>query len=140
MPTLDDAITLAHRAHAGQVDKAGQPYITHPLRLMDAVATDEEKIVAVLHDVVEDSDVTINDLRAAGYSAAVVEAIACLTKREGEQYEAFIQRAASNVLAKKIKIVDLHDNMDMGRIAYPTKQDYARLEKYRHALQILQQS
>ena len=109
MPTLERAIEIARKAHEGQVDKAGAPYIGHPLRVMDRVP-EEAKIAAVLHDVVEDSSVTLSDLRAEGFPESVVEAVEALTKRPGETYELFILRAASNDIARTVKLADLHDN------------------------------
>src|SRR4051812_23848766 len=105
MPTLEDAIILSATKHAGQPNKDGKPYILHPLRVMLAMDTDEERIAAVLHDVVEDSDVTLDALRTLGYSDAVVDAIDSVTKRPEEEndYEAFIRRAKSgSALARKV--------------------------------------
>lgn len=84
MSTIERAIEIAARAHAGQVDKAGAPYILHPLRVMLAVKTEEQQMAAVLHDVVEDTEVTFNELRAEGFAANVLEAVKALTKRDGE--------------------------------------------------------
>ena len=136
-PTLQDAIALARQAHAGQVDKAGAPYIDHPLRMAASLDNEEARIVAVLHDVVEDTSVTLDDLRAAGYSAEIIAAVDGLTRREDESYEEFIQRAAANPLARLVKIADLRDNMNLARIARPTQKDHQRLERYRQALQVL---
>ena len=99
MSNLEKAIAIAMDAHAGQLDKAGQPYILHPLRLMFRFEIEVEQIVAVMHDVVEDSEVTLGDLRGSLFSEQIVEAIDCLTKREGEAYEDFITRVLSNDLA-----------------------------------------
>jgi (p)ppGpp synthase/HD superfamily hydrolase len=137
-PTLQDAITLARQAHAGQVDKAGAPYIEHPLRMVDTLDDTEGKIVAVLHDVVEDTEVTLDDLRKAGYSPEVVAAVDGLTRRVEETYEEFIRRAATDPLARQVKIADLRDNMNLARIAEPTVRDYERLKRYERALQVLE--
>ncbi len=137
MPTVEDAIALARRAHAGQVDKAGAPYISHPLRLMEAMDTDEERMVAVLHDVVEDSDVTLANLLDAGYPSAVVQAVELLTKPEHEDYFDYVRRVKQNPLARKVKLADLRDNMNRTRIARPTEKDDRRIEKYQQALEIL---
>ena len=107
MPTLEDAISLAMEAHRGQRDKAGAPYILHPLRVMLSMETETEMIVAVLHDVVEDGGITIDDLRKAGYSGEIVNAIDHLTRLDGEEYDQFIDRVKGNPLARKVKIVDL---------------------------------
>ena len=136
--TLERAIAIAAMAHEGQVDKAGAPYVLHPLRMMLAVTTPEARIAAVLHDVVEDTPVTLEQLRAEGFSAAVIEAVEALTKREGEDYEAFIRRVAPNPIAREVKLADLRDNSDLTRIAEPTEKDRARIEKYRRAIATLQ--
>lgn len=128
---LSKAIEIATEAHDGQVDKAGQPYIGHPLRVMAMGTTEEEKIVGVLHDVVEDSDWTFERLTAEGFSSEVVDALRCVTKlSESEPYDKFIQRVKANPLAVKVKINDLTDNMDIRRLAYISEKDVKRLRKY----------
>ena len=134
---LERAIAIAAEAHAGQVDKGGAPYILHPLRVMLSVSQPQERIVAVLHDVVEDSDWTFEALREAGFSAAVVAALKALTKIEGETYEAFIQRARANPVARAVKLADIADNSDLSRIPQPTTEDHWRMEKYRRAAEAL---
>ena len=138
MATLERAIEIAVKAHAGQVDKAGQPYVLHPLRMMLAVTTPEARLAAVLHDVVEDTAVTLDELRAEGFPASVLEAVDALTKRENEDYEAFIRRVAPNPIAREVKLADLRDNSDLSRIAEPTERDFARVEKYRRAIGYLE--
>ena len=133
VPTLEDAIALALRAHRGQVDKAGEPYVLHPLRLLARFRDRPAQLTAVLHDVVEDSSVTLADLRADGYPEAVVAAVECLTRRAGESYEAFIARLAENPLAQRVKLADLEDNLDVRRLPAITEADQARLERYRRA-------
>lgn len=130
---LEDAILLAAQAHRGQTDKSGQPYILHPLRMLARLRTEDEMIVAMLHDVVEDTPHTLDDLRRAGYAEHILEAIDGLTRREGETYEDFIQRAKANPLALTVKLADLEDNMDIRRIADPQEGDFERLRRYRHA-------
>jgi (p)ppGpp synthase/HD superfamily hydrolase len=130
MSTLERAIEIAARSHAGQVDKAGQPYILHPLRLMLAVTAPEERIAAVLHDVVEDTPVTLDDLAAAGFSRDVLTAVAALTKLEGESRIAAAQRAAQNPIARVVKLADVADNIDLSRISVPTEKDFVRLREY----------
>ncbi len=137
MSTLEHAIALAARAHAGQVDKAGAPYILHPLRVMMRVGSLEQKMAAVLHDVVEDSDTTLQDLARAGFAPAVVRAVGALTKGAGEDYIDFVRRAARDPIARHVKLADLEDNMDLSRLPAPTEQDHARIEKYRRARQAL---
>lgn len=131
MPNLEDAILLATGAHRGQKDKGGAPYILHPLRLMLKVDTDSERMAAILHDVVEDTTVTLKDLRDAGYPEPVLEAVDCLTRRKGELYEDFIRRIKPNPIARKVKLADLEDNMDLSRIPRPESKDLERADKYR---------
>jgi (p)ppGpp synthase/HD superfamily hydrolase len=135
---LENAIALAAKAHSGQVDKAGAPYILHPLRMMLKLATPEERMAAVLHDVVEDCGVTLDDLRTGGFSEAVVAAVDALTKRDGESYEDFVARAALDAVGRRVKLADLEDNSDLSRIANPTPSDFERLEKYKRAIAFLQ--
>ena len=132
-PTLEDAIELALKAHRGQVDRGGQPYILHPLRIMTKLDTDTERIIAVLHDVVEDTDFTLDDLRKMGYPDVIVDAVNALSRREGESYEAFIQRIKPNPLAVRVKLQDLLDNMDLRRWALLQVGDLERLQRYQNA-------
>jgi (p)ppGpp synthase/HD superfamily hydrolase len=134
---LDHAIAIAIKAHSGQVDKAGQPYILHPLRIMFKFQSEDEMIVAVMHDVVEDSEVTFSNLNEKGFSDKVIDAIECLTKRTNEDYESFIMRASKNSIAKKIKIEDIRDNLDLTRLHKITEKDLQRIEKYHRALKML---
>lgn len=130
MAGLEDAIALAVAAHKGQRDKTGAPYILHPLRMMLAVDGDVARMAAVLHDVVEDTGRTLDDLRAQGFPEEVVEAVGHLTKREGESYEAFVERAAAHPIARRVKIADLEDNMDVRRLPAVTEKDRERLARY----------
>ncbi|HOQ36958.1 MAG TPA: GTP pyrophosphokinase [Acetivibrio sp.] len=130
---LDKAIRIAATAHEGQTDKAGQPYILHPLRVMFMLRKETEKICAVLHDVFEDTDITIEYLRKEGFSEEVLIALNALTRRENESYDDFIGRVIENKTACKVKLADLSDNMDLSRISNPTREDYNRIEKYRKA-------
>lgn len=128
---LNKAIEIATKAHEGQIDKAGKPYIGHPLRVMNMGVTDDEMIVGVLHDVVEDSDWTFDRLAAKGFSTEVIEALRCVTKlSESESYDKFIERIKANPLAVKVKLNDLMDNMDVRRLAYISEKDMKRLRKY----------
>ncbi|QSQ18059.1 HD domain-containing protein [Myxococcus landrumensis] len=133
MPTLEDAIALAVEAHRGQRDKAGQPYVLHPLRLMLKLETEEERTVAVLHDVVEDTPWTLERLRERGYPAPVLRALEGLTRRKDESYEAFIERLRPDALARRVKLADLEDNMDVRRLTAVTAKDTERLARYRAA-------
>ncbi len=135
--TIDDAIQIAAEAHKGIKDKAGAPYILHPLRMMMRMKTESEMMTAILHDVVEDtrdnSDKhkwTIERLRERGFSEEVLEAIESVTNSEGESYEKFIERAGKNPIARQVKIADLEDNMDIKRLDALTDKDADRLAKY----------
>ncbi|MHC8362419.1 HD domain-containing protein [Pseudomonas sp. LS2P72] len=135
--TLERAIAIAAAAHQGQVDKGGSPYILHPLKVMLRVATLEERIVAVLHDVVEDCGISLDDLRKEGFSEVVLTAIESITKVPGESYEAFVERAAQNPIGRVVKLADLEENSDLSRIAQPSWEDLERIEKYRRAIGVL---
>jgi len=130
---IEKAILIAVNAHRHQVDKGGNPYIFHPLRLMFSREDETEKICAVLHDVIEDTDVTLDYLREQGFSEEVLSALDALTRRKDETYEEFIDRIIENKLACNVKLADLNDNMDISRIKNPTEKDYERLEKYKKA-------
>lgn len=137
MASLERAIEIAVLSHASQKDKAGAPYILHPLRLMLQMHSNEERIVAVLHDVVEDTSVTFEDLEAEGFSEAVLAALRLLTHDTEVDYFDYVAEIGGNQLATRVKLADIEDNLDMNRIANPTHKDFARLEKYRAALEIL---
>jgi (p)ppGpp synthase/HD superfamily hydrolase len=127
---LEKAIAIAVEAHRGQKDRYGAPYILHPLRVMARVQRTRQQIVAVLHDVVEDSDWSFEDLLREGFPREVVEAVRALTKREGEDYTAFTARAGSDPLARPVKVADLEDNMDLRRAGGLPADDLPRFEKY----------
>lgn len=128
---LDRAKAIATSAHEGQVDKAGKPYIEHPMRVMNMGKTVEEKIAGVLHDVVEDSDWTFEMLEKEGIPKDVMDALRCVTKlSEDEDYDHFIERVKTNPLAVKVKLNDLKDNMDITRLGEVTEKDLGRLNKY----------
>ncbi|GAA0760933.1 HD domain-containing protein [Ideonella azotifigens] len=140
MSTLERAIEIAAAAHAGQVDKAGQPYILHPLRVMLRVSGEHARMAAVLHDVVEDTDVTLARLAAEGFAPEVVAAVEALTKRPGETRMAAAARAAVDTIARSVKLADNAENMDLSRIPNPTEKDHARLEEYRAVRALLLQA
>jgi (p)ppGpp synthase/HD superfamily hydrolase len=130
MSTLVKAIEIALQAHRDQTDKGGVPLVLHPLRVMMKMDTDEERIAAVLHDVVEDSYWTLEDLRKVCFSEAILELIDLLSRRKGESYEHFIDRIKVNPTAIKIKLADLEDNMDPKRLPGLTPKDVDRLNRY----------
>ena len=135
---LERAIEIAVQGHKGKVDKGGSPYIMQPLAVMFSLSTDDERIVAVLHDVVEDTDWTFEMLAAEGFSEAIIEALKSVTKDAGDKdYFAFVQRAKDNPMGRQVKIADLKHNMDVTRIKELTEKDMARLSKYKKALELL---
>jgi (p)ppGpp synthase/HD superfamily hydrolase len=133
MANLEHAILLAVNVHRGQTDKAGAPYILHPLRMMMRMQTDAERMAAVLHDVVEDTPWTLEALRAEGFPDEVLEAVDRLTRRAGEPYDDFVRRAAEHPVARRVNIADLEDNLDVRRIAQVTEKDAERLTRYHRA-------
>jgi (p)ppGpp synthase/HD superfamily hydrolase len=139
MATLEKAILIAAQAHLGQRDKGGAPYILHPLRMMMRMESEATMMAAVLHDVVEDSDWTLEQLRGEGFSEEVLLAVDCLTRRDGESYDEFVARAQANPIARRVKIADLEDNMNVKRIGEMTPKDLARIEKYHRAWRILKE-
>lgn len=133
MATIERAIQIATEAHAGQKDKAGQPYLLHPLRIMMQMDSLEKMIIAALHDVVEDSQWTLEDLRQEGFSETVINAVDSLSRREGETYDAYIERVKLNLTAIPIKLGDLQDNADIMRLNRLTESDWERLNRYHRA-------
>jgi|GEM_PF-163926 len=137
---IETAIAVAVGAHKGQKDKAGAPYILHPLRLMFQMETEEEMIVAVLHDVIEDGGLSVKYLTdTRGFDRRVAEGVESVTRRDGESYEDFVVRAGLHPLGSKIKYADILDNMNLTRIASLTERDLKRVEKYHLALGTLKE-
>lgn len=134
---LGRAVAIAAVAHQDQVDKANAPYILHPLRLMLRGKTTLEQIVAVLHDVVEDSDWTLERLEAEGFPIEAIAALDCLTRRSDESYDKFIDRVLTSPLAARVKRYDLEDNMTLTRMAVLTNKDVERLQRYHSVYQRL---
>lgn len=137
MATLEKAIQIAAQAHEGQKDKSGAPYILHPLRMMMRMESEAAMIAAVLHDVVEDSDWTLEQLRGEGFSEEVLQAVDYLTSRDSESYDEFIARVETSAIARQVKIADLEDNMNVKRIGEMSPKDLARIEKYHRAWRAL---
>ena len=131
------AFEIAKEAHAGQTDKAGLDYILHPLQVAAEMTTDEEKAVALLHDIIEDTDVTASELLAKGLSAVVVEAVEALTKKTDQNYAAYLAGVKKNRLATAVKLADLKHNSDLSRLEKITQKDRDRAEKYRKAIEYL---
>ncbi len=139
MPTLEDAIILATNAHKGQKDRNDEPYIMHPIRVMAQLWRHDERMVAVLHDVIEDTSVTLDDLRKAGYTDRIVDAVDAISRRKdaGESFSQYIQRVKKNPLATKVKIADLRDNSNLDRLPKVEAHDLRRLDRYNRAMQYL---
>ena len=139
--SIRKAIKIAFNAHIDQVDKAGVPYIFHPWEVAQLVGDDENAIiVALLHDVIEDTDITIEDLRGEGFSEDILTGILNLTKKENEDYFDFVKRAKQNELSRKVKIADITHNMRLDRLSNWTEYDLQRREKYQKALDYLKQN
>lgn len=140
MTLIAKALEIAQTVHAQQVDKTGAPYLLHVMRVMYRGQTEDEKICGLLHDVVEDSATTFEDLQNAGFSEHIIAALRCLTKTsENENYEEFIRRVKSNALAVRVKLNDLEDNMDIRRLSVIGEKEAARLNKYLKAYKKLTQ-
>jgi len=133
MMTLEQAISIASLAHEGQLDKGGEPYILHPLRVMMKLKDEKQRIIAVLHDIIEDTKLTDQDLLNQGLDYELVNHILTLTRRKNESYDDYIDRISQDELAINVKLADLEDNMNMSRIKNPTGKDYDRMVKYGNA-------
>jgi (p)ppGpp synthase/HD superfamily hydrolase len=138
-PGLEEALFLAVEAHRGQIYPAPEPepYILHPLRVMLGVTSRVAQIVAVLHDVVEDSDTTFGALAELGFSQAIVDALDCITHRPEEAYDDYVDRLAANPIARQVKLSDLRDNLANNRALPPTPENLARIARYERALRTL---
>lgn len=137
MGRYTDALEFAMQKHEGQLDKGGKPYILHPIEVALSLYKESDKIVALLHDVLEDTDATIDDLRAIGLLSEEIDAIQLLTKPKKEDYIHYVKRVAENPIARRVKMADLRHNMDLDRLSEITEKDIKRKEKYEHAYQIL---
>jgi len=140
MADLESAILYATAAHRGQTGRDEQPYILHPLRMMLRFTSDAEQTVAVLHDIVEKTVTSLDDLRRAGFAAGIIEAVDALTRREGESYEDLIERAAANPLARAVKIADLEDHLDLRHAGEIKEDDLERMRRQHRAWRRLTQT
>lgn len=138
MTLIETSLRIALRAYAGKTDKSGREYILHPLRVMAKMETDLEMSAALLHDVIEDSDITPEELLAEGIPAEVVEAVQHLTRNQGEEYQDFVARAKQNKIAARVKIADIEDNINVLRLPTLNETDLARVQKYHAAWRLLQ--
>ena len=137
MTLYDLALAIAQEAHKGQVDKAGIDYINHPIYVASLVETGEEKAAALLHDVIEDSDMTLSDLLNRGIPSEVLQAVSILTKDKKLTYQEYLSRVKTNEIARKVKLADLKHNSDLSRISNPSEKDFSRSEKYKKAIEFL---
>lgn len=140
MATIEKALQIAAKAHESQTDKDGQPYILHPLRVMHRVEGLEAQIIAVLHDVVEDTKVTLDDLRAAGFSETILDGVRCVTHGKKESYADYVVRCKAHPLGRQVKLADLEDNSRLARLLLRPDRlegDLKRLRKYVFAYKFL---
>lgn len=138
---LEQALALAAQHHAGQTDQAGYPYMAHVRRVVDSVNGPDEKLAGALHDLLEDTPATADDLLSAGCPPRVVEAVEALTRRPAEDYETFVARAARDPIARVVKRADVADNADEGRLALLPGELAVRLRsKYARAVEILNEA
>ena len=133
----EKAYEIAKKAHLGQIDKAGEDYIKHPEKVASFVNSDEEKAVAYLHDVIEDTELTLEDLREYGFSKEVLEAVDVITKKKGQDYQTYLNSVKENKLARVVKLADLRHNSDLTRLINITEKDIERKEKYQKAIDFL---
>lgn len=134
---LEKAIAIAVEAHRGQIDKAGKPYILHPMRVMLAGKTEEEMICGILHDVIEDTPVSIEMLKEEGFSDTILDALARLTHDRSVPYQVYIEAIPPNPLAIQVKLYDLHDNLNRERLGILTQEDERRMTKYKKSQEYL---
>ena len=130
------AMVIAYEAHKNQVDKSGVPYIYHPIHVAEQMDTENECIIALLHDVVEDTNVTFKQLEEV-FSKEIIDILKLLTRKGNIEYDEYIKRIKNNSIACKVKIADLTHNLDKTRLDFVTEVDVKRNEKYKKALQIL---
>ena len=138
-PRICFAMAIAYSAHHMQLDKGGYPYIHHPMHLAEQMDDEESTVVALLHDVVEDSDITIEDLKTEGFCPHIIEAIDLLSRKKGQSYNDYIRKIKPNPLAKKVKIADLEHNLDLTRLTCPSKEFLDHMKMYKKSLIYLQE-
>lgn len=133
----EKAMQIAIKVHRGQLDKGGNDYINHPIRVSENCNSGDEKVVALLHDTIEDGDITADYLLMQGFPHDIVDAVLSVSRKRGEDYFEFIQRCKANPIGRRVKICDLEDNMDITRLKELTEKDIERLKKYHKAYKIL---
>ena len=134
---ISKALKLCYEAHKEQKDKGGAPYYLHPIRVALCMETPSQKVVALLHDIVEDTEISLDYLRDCGFTETIIEAVEAITRRSGEPYNEYLCRVKKNELAREVKIEDLLDNLDLSRLPSITAKDKAREKKYKAALRFL---
>lgn len=132
---INEALKIAQKAHKGQKDKGGNDYLLHPVTVALHCDTEKERVVALLHDVIEDSDMSLEDLSI--FDKDIIEAVIAITRREDQSREDYIKQVCSNEIARKVKIADLANNMDLSRIENITQKDLDRIERYKKELEYL---
>lgn len=138
-PLTKNAMKLCYTAHAGQLDKSGLPYVLHPVHLAEQMEDEYTTVTALLHDVVEDTAYSLEDLRRMGYPEQILEAISLLTHREGIPYLEYVAAIKENPIARRVKLADLRHNSDLTRLDAVDEKALARAEKYKQAIRLLEQ-
>ena len=136
---LAKAINIAIEAHKEQVDKSGMPYVFHPFHLAEQMKTEETTVVALLHDLVEDTDYTIEDLMSMGFSKSITDAIALMTHTNDVEYMDYVREIKNNPIAKAVKLADLKHNSDLTRLDVADEKALSRREKYLKAIKLLEE-
>ena len=136
-PMTKMAMKLCFQAHKEQTDKSGIPYVFHPIHLAEQMTDEETTIVALLHDVLEDTDCTARDLREMGFSESVIRAIETMTHPDGMDYMSYVAEIGKNPIARQVKLEDLRHNSDLSRLDQVDEKALARMEKYRAAMKLL---
>jgi guanosine-3',5'-bis(diphosphate) 3'-pyrophosphohydrolase len=136
-PLTKKAMIFAYQAHQGQTDKSGLPYIYHPMHIAEQMEDESTTVCALLHDVVEDTHYTLEDLIQQGYPSEIIEALSLLTHNKGIPYMDYVRKINSNKIASTVKLADLQHNSDLSRLEVIDDDALKRIEKYRKAMQIL---
>jgi (p)ppGpp synthase/HD superfamily hydrolase len=139
LPELEKAIALAAFLHVGQVDLTGKPYIMHPMRVMAGVKAYDAMVVAALHDLIEDTDITLDELKELGFREEIVEAVDAVSKRDGEEYMDYVARAAANPIGIEVKLSDLRDNLDKTRKLPDDERAKKKIKKYKKAMAYIEE-
>ena len=138
-PMTKKALKLCYEAHKEQTDKSGIPYVFHPIHLAEQMGDEDTTVVALLHDVVEDTDYTLEDLRAMGFNQNVIEAIRLMTHAEGVPYLDYVAKIKENPIARAVKLADLAHNSDLTRLDTVDEKAMARVQKYTQAIRLLEE-